>query len=104
MSDTRKKPTLTSLSGEKSPEIADSELPFYDLTCEICPLTFVRAKLYLEDLVPGERIGLLLKEGSQMRFIPPNLESEGHTIESIQASDGVFRLVVRKGVVAHSIL
>jgi TusA-related sulfurtransferase len=72
------------------------DLEFKDLTREVCPMTFVRAKLYLEAMEAGERIGFILKEGIQARSVPSSLEEEGHLIESVQRLGDTYRVVVRK--------
>ncbi|MGD8238463.1 MAG: sulfurtransferase TusA family protein [Armatimonadota bacterium] len=68
-----------------------------DLTGEVCPMTFVRTKLHLEKLSPGDLIELVLKPGEQMRNVPQSLKAEGHRIEKVTGETDRFHLIVRKG-------
>jgi len=68
-----------------------------DLTGEVCPMTFVRAKLHLAEIEPGDLIEIILKEGEQMRNVPRSLKSEGHRVESVRQDGQRYHLFVRKG-------
>jgi len=68
-----------------------------DLTGEVCPMTFVRAKLHLDRLAVGEATTLILKAGDQIRNVPRSLRDEGHGIEAVQQDGDRYRLLVRKG-------
>jgi tRNA 2-thiouridine synthesizing protein A len=68
-----------------------------DLTGEVCPMTFVRAKLHLDRLSQGDLIELVLNSGEQMRNVPQSLKSEGHRIEKVTQEAERFHLIVRKG-------
>jgi len=67
-----------------------------DLTGEVCPMTFVRAKLHLEQLGPGEAIEFVLKEGDHMRNVPRSIKEEGHVIEAVRREGERVYLLVRK--------
>ena len=41
-----------------------------DVTAEICPITFVKVKLRLEELEAGEILGVYLKDGEAVRMCP----------------------------------
>ena len=68
-----------------------------DLTCEVCPMTFVRAKLRLDRIAVGEVLEITLKEGEQMRSVPMSLKAEGHKIEAVRREGDRYHLLVRKG-------
>ena len=68
-----------------------------DLTGEVCPMTFVKAKLRLEQIAPGQILELVLKEGEQMRSVPISLKAEGHKIEAVRREGDRYHLLVRKG-------
>jgi tRNA 2-thiouridine synthesizing protein A len=68
-----------------------------DLTGEVCPMTFVRAKLQLDATPVGETLTLVLKAGEQIRNVPRSLRDEGHAIEAVQQDGDRYRLLVRKG-------
>ncbi len=71
--------------------------PCVDLTCEVCPGTFMKAKLHLDQLAPGETLELALKVGDALRDIPRSIKDEGHRIEGVRRQDGIVFLLVRKG-------
>ena len=51
-----------------------------DLTGVVCPLNWVRAKLALEDLAPGDRLEVLLDPGEALDSVPRMAGEEGHTV------------------------
>ncbi len=67
-----------------------------DLTGEVCPMTFVRAKLHLEQIAPGEVLEFVLKEGEQMRNVPRSIKDDGHRIEDVRQDEDRYHLLVRK--------
>jgi tRNA 2-thiouridine synthesizing protein A len=68
-----------------------------DLTAEICPMTFVKAKVHLDQVAVGETLWFVLLAGEQVRNVPRSLKDEGHKIESASRDGDRFRLLVRKG-------
>jgi len=73
-----------------------SEVRRFDLTAEVCPMTFVRAKIYLDQVPAGELVEFVLKAGEQMRNVPKSLKAEGHRIEAVRQSGEMYYLLVRK--------
>lgn len=70
-----------------------------DITREVCPMTYVRTKLKLEALSPGELLEVVLKGQEPLRNVPRSAQEEGHEVVSLQedpAGQGVWRLVLRK--------
>ena len=51
-----------------------------DLRGVACPLNWVRAKLALEDLAPGERLVVLLDPGEPLESVPRSAEEAGHDV------------------------
>lgn len=51
-----------------------------DITAETCPMTFVRVKLAIERLKPGEVLEVRLKGNEPLRNVPRSLTEHGHTI------------------------
>ena len=68
-----------------------------DLSPEVCPMTFVKAKLHLERLKPGELIEFVLNSGEHMRSVPRSIKEDGHRIEAVHREGGKCRLLVRRG-------
>jgi tRNA 2-thiouridine synthesizing protein A len=52
-----------------------------DLTGVMCPLNWVRARLALERLRPGERLTLRLDPGEAIESVPQSARDEGHEVE-----------------------
>jgi len=67
-----------------------------DLTGEVCPMTFVKAKLHLAQIGAGQLIEITLKEGEQMRDVPRSLKDEGHHVERVRQDGNRYHLLVRK--------
>lgn len=68
-----------------------------DLTCEVCPVIFMKAKFHLDQLAPGEALELALKEGEALREMPRSLKDEGHRIERVRREGDTVFLLVRRG-------
>lgn len=70
---------------------------FLDITRETCPMTFVKVKLKLAGMKPGERVEVLLNEGEPLENVPRSCEEQGCTVVSIEAvGDGRHRLLIDK--------
>ena len=74
---------------------ADKEL---DISNEVCPMTFVRTRLALERLAPGQTLLVRLKGDEPLRNVPRTAREQGHEIISSETgSDGITRLLLRRG-------
>ena len=51
-----------------------------DLTGVTCPLNWVKAKLALEELTPGEELTLLLDAGEPIESVPRSAREDGHDV------------------------
>jgi TusA-related sulfurtransferase len=69
---------------------------FADLTREICPMTFVKAKMLLDRVAPGDLVELALKEGEQLRNVSMSVKTEGHRIENVQRNGELMHVFIRK--------
>lgn len=71
---------------------------FLDITDVVCPITFVKVKVALEDLDDGKILEVHLNEGEPIQNVPRSLKDEGHKILNLQDNeDGTFTLFVEKG-------
>ncbi len=68
-----------------------------DLQGVACPLNFVKTKLVLEFLNPGDRLEVILDEGDAMLNVPRSLKEEGHKIVKVFPQGETFRVLVEKG-------
>lgn len=72
---------------------------FLDITAQVCPMTFVRTKLLVERMAPGETAEVRLKAGEALENVPRSLRELGHEIMAITPEPdhpGVYRLMLRK--------
>lgn len=75
--------------------IADREL---DISGEVCPMTFVRTRLALDRLAPGQTLLVLLKGEEPLANVPRTAVEQGHEVLAQEARpDGVTCLLLRKG-------
>jgi TusA-related sulfurtransferase len=52
-----------------------------DLTGVACPLNWVRTRLALERLGPGERLTVRLDPGEAIESVPSSAREDGHEVE-----------------------
>ena len=68
-----------------------------DVTDVKCPVTFVKAKVAIEELDDGQVLAVHLTDGEPVQNVPRSLKEEGHEIlKLIDNGDGTFYLIVRK--------
>lgn len=70
-----------------------------DITGDVCPMTFVKAKLLLERMKPGETVDIRLTGDEPLANVPRSVAEHGHEIVACTPeSDGspIHRLIVRK--------
>ena len=68
-----------------------------DITDKVCPLTFVKAKVALEELDDGEVIAIRMNDGEPVQNVPRSVKEEGHQIlKLVDNEDGTYNLIVRK--------
>ena len=71
---------------------------FLDITDVVCPMTFVKTKVALEDLDDGQILELRLNDGEPIQNLPRSLKDDGHKIlEIANTDDGTFTIWVEKG-------
>lgn len=69
-----------------------------DITRESCPMTFVRTRLALDRLAPGQTLAVLLRGDEPLRNVPATAVEQGHTLLMTEAlENGITRLVLRRG-------
>ena len=58
-----------------------------DITDKVCPLTFVKAKVAIDELEDGEPV----------QNVPRSIKEEGHQIlKLVNNEDGTYNLIVKK--------
>ena len=68
-----------------------------DITDVNCPITFVKAKVALEELDEGDVLKVHMNGGEPAENVPRSMKEEGHEVlDLIENADGTFDLFVRK--------
>ncbi len=67
-------------------DIVDHNL---DITQETCPLTFVKTKLLIERMSPGETATIRLKGAEPVENVPRSVRDTGHHVLSMEPADGM---------------
>ncbi|MBC7635445.1 MAG: sulfurtransferase TusA family protein [Acetobacteraceae bacterium] len=69
-----------------------------DITRETCPMTFVRTRLALDRLAPGQTLLVLLRGDEPVRNVPATARQLGHTVLSETVlPDGTVQVLLRRG-------
>ena len=70
-----------------------------DISAEVCPLTFVKTKLLLENMAAGEVACIRLGSGEPLDNLPRTLRDQGHSVLDLrpeQPGATIYRLLVKK--------
>ncbi|MFM2431505.1 MAG: hypothetical protein RLZZ511_2718 [Cyanobacteriota bacterium] len=69
---------------------------FLDLRGTPCPINFVRTKLKLEQMAPGQLLEVWLDPGEPIAQVPDSLRMAGHTIAQLVEQADYWVLQVRR--------
>jgi TusA-related sulfurtransferase len=76
---------------------------YLDITGEVCPMTFVRTRLLIERMAPGETAEVRLKGAEPLDNVPASVAELGHHVLALDPEDAaargpehVWRLRLRK--------
>lgn len=68
-----------------------------DITDVVCPVTFVKAKVALDELEEGNILSIRMNDGEPVQNVPRSIKEEGHQIlKLLKNEDGTYELIVRK--------
>lgn len=68
-----------------------------DITDVVCPVTFVKAKVALEELDDGQILAIRMNDGEPVQNVPRSIKEEGHQILKLNSNeDGTYTLIVKK--------
>lgn len=68
-----------------------------DITDVVCPVTFVKTKVALEELDDGQILQVHLNDGEPVQNVPRSVKDEGHQVLKLQDNeDGTYELFIRK--------
>ena len=64
---------------------------------EVCPFTFVRSKLAIEQIKPGEVLEIVLDHEPAVENIPRSMDNEGHKVLEVKKiNDSDWKILIRK--------
>jgi TusA-related sulfurtransferase len=68
-----------------------------DITDVVCPVTFVKAKIAIDEMEDGQVLSIRMNDGEPTKNVPRSLKDEGHKILALNDNgDGTYSLIVRK--------
>ena len=68
-----------------------------DITDVVCPVTFVKAKVSLEEMDEGQVLAVKMNDGEPVQNVPRSIKEEGHQILKLDTNDdGTYTLFVKK--------
>lgn len=68
-----------------------------DITDVVCPITFVKAKVAMEELEVGQVLAVKLNDGEPVQNVPRSFKEEGQQVlKLIDNEDGTYDLIVKK--------
>ena len=83
-----------------------THLPDYylDITQDVCPMTFVKTKLLIERMAPGDSAEIRLRQGEPLENVPRSTRELGHAVEDLgpEGDSAIHRLRIVKAGAAGS--
>jgi len=67
-----------------------------DLRGVECPTNFVKVKLALEDMEPGDEIEVIVDDGEPFKNVPRSIKEDGHKIVKVEKIDNYWKLLIKK--------
>ncbi len=68
-----------------------------DLRGEVCPFTFVKSKLIIEQMEKGEVLKVIIDYKPSVENVPKSMQMEGQEVISVnQIGDNLWEVIVRK--------
>ncbi len=68
-----------------------------DLKGEVCPFTFVKSKLILEQMEPGQILRVILDYKPSVENVPKSMREEGQEVLEInEIGENLWEVIVRK--------
>ena len=68
-----------------------------DITREHCPMTFVKTKIEMSKLKPGDLLEVLLSEGEPLENVPKSAREQGYNVLEVSHIQGqIHKVVIQK--------
>jgi tRNA 2-thiouridine synthesizing protein A len=77
-----------------------------DLRPFACPMTYVKTRIALERLLPGEVLEVWLAAGEAAESVPRSAEEDGHRVvgaEALGDDQGALRVLLERGAAAEEL-
>ena len=85
---------MTTIGSPDPAAVPDDEL---DIREEVCPYTFLKAKLALEPMAPAQVLRVIVGNETSARDVPRSLGDAGHAVLAVESlGPGLWAIVVRK--------
>lgn len=69
-----------------------------DVTDVVCPVTFVKTKVSLEEMDEGQILQVHINGGEPLQNVPRSVAEEGHTVlRTDDNGDGTYELYIKRG-------
>jgi TusA-related sulfurtransferase len=77
--------------------MSESKIKRLDLKGEVCPYTFVKSKLIIEEMELGELLEVFVDHTPAVKNVPRSMEMEGQeVVEVSQIKENEWKIVLRK--------
>lgn len=81
---------------EKAKQEIKSDMEI-DLKGEVCPYTFVKSKLALEEMMSGQVLRVVVDHVPATKNVPRSMENEGNEVLDVsRLNDSDWQIVIRK--------
>ncbi len=68
-----------------------------DIRGDVCPYTYVKAKLAIEDLRKGQVLEVLLDHEPAIRSVPKSMQNDGHKVLGVKkVGKSEWKILIRK--------
>ncbi|MBK3333096.1 sulfurtransferase TusA family protein [Persephonella atlantica] len=68
-----------------------------DLKGEVCPFTFVKSKLIIEQMEPGQVLKVILDYKPSVENVPKSMREEGQEVLEVkQIGENLWEVLIRK--------
>lgn len=89
-------PRQDTAAAEEPEKNQAQEVHILDLKGVRCPMNYVQAKLFLENVAVGSTVEICLDDGEPIQNVPVSLKNDGQEIVEIKKVDGYYKVLVKK--------
>ncbi len=76
------------MTEEMTKETGEQTNHFLDITSEVCPMTFVKTRLMIEKMVPGDVAEIKLCGEEPLENVPDSITELGHVVLGMEPEAG----------------